>query len=252
MARWARVGLLVGIVAGGLAIAPLAAAHDCADSTKAKKSECQPTPAYGGWRPNWVPLFDVPDRQDDVDGYQDGERPTDESTRTHQRWRDEYGCQDQMCIWADPNLSTPPVDGSEDDGSPRSLHTGIAADHSFGEGFHESEDHVPEEEGTHDGHGGTIYADVCLAEDTHYTGDKADTGCADANDSEVGVVVTDHLDCTFGCQDEYHIVRPTDPEYTQRQMEESQKDAQYDAEHPDDWLCGYDGYGANCPLPDSE
>jgi hypothetical protein len=34
-------------------------------------------------------------------------------------------------------------------------------------------------------------------------------------------------------------------------MEETPKDTQYIVDHPDDWLCGYDGYG-DCPLPDSE
>lgn len=244
--RW---GLLAGVaILGSLAVIPSAVAHDCADAngdgTIDQQTECHPTPSYGGWRPNWVPLFDVPDRHDDVDGRQGDESPTDESRRTHQRWRDEYGCQDSFCVWAEPNASV--------QDSPRSVHAGVAADHCFTEGFHDCEDHRAGTESTHDGHGGTIYADVCLAEDTHYYGDRRDVGCKDANDSEVGIVIVDHLDCTFGCQDEYHVIRPTDPDYTQRQVEEAPADTRYVVEHPDDWLCGYDGYGANCPLPDSD
>jgi len=245
-----RLGLLVTLVLGSVAVVgPAALAHDCedvnGDGTIDQETECGPTPAYAGWRPNWVPLFDVPDRQDDVDGRQGDESPTDESRRTHQRWRDEYGCTNSMCIWADPAYST------ADDMSPNTVHAGIAADHCWGEGFHDCEGHTAGSEGTHDGHGGTIYADICLSEDSHYYGDQQDVGCEDANDSEVGIVIVDHLSCTFGCQDEYHVIRPTDPEYTQRQMEETPNDTQYIADHPDDWLCGYDGYG-DCPLPDSE
>ena len=243
MSRWMRLGLLVTLVVGSVSVVvPAAFAHDCdPDGTN-----CESTPPYGGWRPNWVPLFDVPDRQDDVDGAQEDESPTDESRRTHQRWRDEYGCKGSMCIWADPAYST------ADDRSPNTVHAGIAADHCWGEGFHDCEGHVKGDEGTHDGHGGTIYADICGSEDTHYYGDKKDVGCEDNMDSEIGIVVVDHLGCTFGCQDEYHVIRPTDPEYTQAQMEETPKDTQYIVEHPDDWLCGYDGYGNSCPLPDSE
>lgn len=248
MARWTRPALLALVVLGSLAVVPTALAHDCRDRNRDgrvdQEKECGSTPPYGGWRPNWVPLFDVPDREDDVDGEYAEASPTDESRRTYQRWRDEYGCEDPFCVWASPNVSVAD--------SPRSVHAGVAADHCWTEGFHDCEDHLAGSESTHDGHGGTIYADVCLAEDTHYYGAKRDTGCADENDSEVGFVIVDHLSCTFGCQDEYHIVRPTDPEFTQRQIEETPTDAQYDVEHPDDWLCGYDGYGPDCPLPDSD
>ena len=251
MSRTVRIGLLALVVAGSLVAVPAAFAHDCPKGAPPDSPACRSTPPYGGWRPNWIPLFDVPDRQDDVEG--EAGSPTDESRRTYQRWRDEYGCSGSMCVWFEPSLSAPGPDGAGD-GQPRSVHTGIAADHTWLEGFHQSEGHVTGSEGTHDGHGGTVYADVCLAEDTHDYGDKEDVGCDErgVEDTEVGVVVVDHLGCTFGCQDEYHVVRPFDAAYTQAQLEETPKDAQYDAEHPDDWLCGYDGYGDSCPLPDSE
>jgi hypothetical protein len=249
MSRVMRCGLIALVVLSSSAVFVSGLqAHDCEDLNEDgqidQETECERTPSYGGWRPNWVPLFDVPDREDDTDGQQEGESPTDDSRRSHQRWRDEYGCLDPFCIWANPNISAT--------GEPRSLHAGVAADHCWTEGFHECEDHITGSESTHDGHGGTIYADVCLAEDKHYYDEKVETGCTDRNDSEIGFVIVDHLDCTFGCQDEYHIIRPTDPAYTQAQMEESAEDTQYIVDHPDDWLCGYDSYGSNCPLPDSE
>lgn len=235
-------GVLAAVtVVAGLAIVPAVLAHECLDQNgdgRFDDWECQPSKVWGGWRPNWVPLFDYPDRDDRTGA--DGRPADQDERRTYQRWRDEYGCYDQMCIWILPNWSFT-------DGSPRSIHAGVAADHSLAEGFHESEDHGPSED-NHDTHGGTIYADVCLAEDTHYTGTRRDIGCKDMEDTEIGIVVVDHLDCTFGCQDEYQIIRPLDMAFTMAQIDRIPGGLQWRLENPDIWLCGYPGYGSNCPL----
>ena len=71
--------LLVGIQAAN--------AHECPDEYEPNDPECQETQVYDDWRPNYVPVFDLADR----DG-EDGEQQRYDA----QRWRDE--CQQQRRV----------------------------------------------------------------------------------------------------------------------------------------------------------
>src|SRR5688572_21400750 len=133
-------------------------AHECADrptrpGAKAPvTNECEDTAVAPNWRDPYVPLFSLPDHEDE------------DQRRDAQRWRDEWGCDTQHCVWVKDNTS---VDG----GQPAGVHAGTAADHSMFEVAHQSEDHGSAES-NHDAHGGAIYLDVCLASEagTSYEG----------------------------------------------------------------------------------
>lgn len=225
--------LLTLTVLGGLFVGIRAAeAHQCPDRHKPNSPACKDTKVYDDWRPNYVPLFDLSDR--------DGK--TGEQQRYDaQRWRDECsndGEYRQQCAWVYGGQSAQPYDGSDPTGGtprPNELHLGYAATHCFlAEGAHDCDSHAQDEFGTHDSHGGAVYADVCLSAnpDSKYCDDGAE-------DTQAGVTIVDHLDCPAGCFDEYHVVRPLDSDYTQEQMEDSAAALGYIADDPKAHLCGY-------------
>jgi hypothetical protein len=232
-----RVALLTAMVAGSLlTTVGLADAHQCGDKPQ-KKDNCHETPVYEDWRNNYVPLFDLADR----DG-EDGEQ----QRRDAQRWREECsndGEERQQCAWAYGGTSAAPIaDGLEpyptDPATgprPNELHVGYAANHCFlAEQAHDCDSHKETEFGTHDSHGGALYADVCISENPDSR--RCDDG---ATDTQAGVTIVDHLECPGGCSDEYHIVRPLDQAYTTRQMEDSAAAAGTIAADPQRHLCGY-------------
>ena len=245
-------GLLVGIGS--------AQAHQCEQTKKNKPAECRDTEVYPDWRPNYVPLFDLPDR----DG-EDGEQQRYDA----QRWRDECDDDDgdgveeqrQQCQWLYGGTSVQDhgTDGEEETiplpeelsglpapvaapplpiPRPNELHAGYAANHCFlAEGAHDCDNHGTENEfATHDSHGGAIYADVCLS--TNPDSRLCDDGM---QDTQAGVTVVDHLPCPFGCFDEYHVVRPFDWEYTKDQMADSQAALETISGDPQGYVCGYNG-----------
>lgn len=218
-----------------------ASAHQCPDGYEPNDPECQDTAVYDDWRPNYVPAFDLADRNDE-DG--DGE----EQRRDAQRWRDE--CRNgnqfrQQCAWVYGGQSAKPYGPSDPPGStprPNELHIGYSATHCFlAEGAHDCDSHDETEFGTHDSHGGAIYADICLA--TNPDSKFCDDGL---KDTQVGVTIVDHLTCPMGCFDEYHVVRPLDQEYTQRQMDNSVTATQNALSDPQRHICGYEDKGSNC------
>lgn len=243
------------LVALAAALAPLALArpseaHDC------RTDPCSTTPPSREWRDNYLPVADAPDRHDD-------------SRTQYQRWRDEYGCTTQFCVWVDFGLSPWPYlppDGDPGDMTPQEAHAGAAGNHSLTEAAHQSEDHgqdcEPDDacEGIHDRHGGAAYADVCLGANAGggasvHDPDSCDEG---TKDTEFGVVIVDKnpcpLDVTFPipCFDEYHVLRPADGDYTGAQLEmtgawaEAMRD---DPDAPRRWLCGYPPEGnSTCPV----
>lgn len=228
------VALATVLIAGGIA-----SAHECTNPNDPE--DCHPTTVYPNWRGNRVPFFGLNDR----------ENP--EERREAQRWRDEWGCKQQFCVWAD-------FSNSVNSRTPNEIHAGLAGDHSFlGEAAHQSEGHGSQE-GNHDSHGGAIYADICLAEshDTSYEGQpgECDEGL---EDNQVGLVVLDHNPCP-ACEDNYHLVRPLDhdcedadqPAHRQycneRMIQTGVNDTLYYADHPGEWACGYRQPGSNlCP-----
>lgn len=239
-----RVALLLAalVVLGLLVGLGSASAHECTDPNN--PATCHPTPVYPNWRGQYVPLFGVNDTRCE-------DETCKENRRREQRWRDEWGCDVQWCTWADIQFSGLPF--TSGDGQPMSVHTGMAADHSFGELAHTTEGHGTQE-GNHDSHGGSVYADVCLASDegTSYDGQPGE--CGGVEDTQAGANIVDHNPCgppineiPLPCFDEYHVVRPLDPAYTQEQMEESQEEIQRDVEDPHEYLCGYEGIPQNDP-----
>lgn len=234
-----------GFSAGG------AGAHQCEDPDD--PSTCEQTDVMPNWRDgNYVPLFDLEDRTDEQQRYD------------AQRWRDECdngrydspGYQSrQMCWWMYGGIS-----GFDDrDGSgmaPNEWHAGFAATHCFLFEFaHQCEDHEAERgEGVHDAHGGAIYADICLTpnDESKYCDDGME-------DTQVGVTIMDHNACgtiipIVACTDEYHVIRPFDQEYTQRQLSDPEGGdgtAEYIPrilEDPILYLCGYEEYRGGNPI----
>ncbi len=220
-------GLFVGIHA--------ASAHQCPDPYAPDDPACEETAVYDDWRPNYVPLFDLSDR-DDENG------TGEEQRRDAQRWRDE--CADdgeyrQQCAWVYGGQSAKSYGESDPTGGtprPNELHIGFAATHCFlAENFHDCDAHGSSDQfATHDSHGGAVYADVCLS--ANPDSQHCDDGL---EDTQAGVTVVDHLDCPAGCFDEYHVVRPLDADYTQAQTEDSAAAVGYIADDPQRHLCGY-------------
>ncbi len=212
----------------------VASAHQCREGDTSKR--CKDTAVYEDWRPNFVPLFDLEER--------------DEATKEDaQRWRQE--CEDdgeyrQQCVWLYGGQSGT-VYESDPDGSPRpnEQHVGVAATHCFlAEAAHDCDRHgdVSEGEfGTHDSHGGAVYVDLCLA--GYDNSRHCDEGM---KDTQAGVTVVDHLDCPLGCFDEYHVVRPFDEEYTAAQTDDSLAAVEQIVTDPKGHLCGYPAH-TTCP-----
>ena len=245
MKRKLALVLMGALVVGGLPVLQMSAfAHACTEPApqeetdkKPKKKdpppppsepECGPTDVYPNWRDNVVPAFDLADRDDE------------QQKRDAQRWRDENGCEKQFCIWASPSGSVDDPEG------PATIHAGMAGEHALGEAAHSDEDHTDTEFGNHDSHGGSIYADICLGTDNGTSYEDNAGSCEDMYDTQVGITVVDHLTCPAGCADEYHIVRPLDPEYTQEQMADSQRDIGEIAADPQRYACGYEEMGSAC------
>jgi hypothetical protein len=215
-----------------------AAAHECQPVKKgSKKQTCHATPVVPNWRGSYIPLFGVNDVRCDV-----RDKACHDRRAEQQRWRDEWGCDTQYCFWFKWGQSAPPFG----DGSPQSIHTGMAADHSMTEDAHSAQGHGTDE-GNHDTHGGSVFVDLCLASDqgTSYQGKPG--ACAGPRDTQVGFNIVDHDPCgppqpgdiPVPCSDEYHVIRPLDPEYTQEQNEQDRAEIQRYAENPGEWLCGY-------------
>lgn len=221
----ALLGMVV--VAGGLMGIGAASAHECTTDPETQVEECHDTPVVESWRPNYVPLFDLPDRDDP------------EQRAEAQRWRDKDSCNPNVphCFWWDGGES---ANGS---GAPMEQHIGFAATHCFlAEAQHDCSDHdASNGEGVHDAHGGAIYVDVCVAEnpESHYCDDGA-------TDTQAGVTIVDHLDCPMGCFDEYHVVRPLDTDYTIEQTEDSAAAIEGIANDPTEQACGYEEHSV-CP-----
>jgi hypothetical protein len=234
---WFLVGAVALAFGGG---SQLAGAHECTYDGEGRNTgnqvECHETPVAPNWRDgNYVPLFDLDDRNDP------------RQRANSQRWREE--CQgyddqgnyhsDQMCAWARGGYSHTPGQGGEI--SPNEVHTGFAASHCFlGEFAHQCQGHDKRfGEGVHDGHGGAIYADVCL------TANPESKYCRNGpSDTQAGLTIMDHNPCGFivpivACIDEYHVVRPLDPAFTQRQMEDSLEYIPRILSDPELYLCGY-------------
>lgn len=199
-----------------------------AEEPQEPEETCGPTDVYPNWRDNYVPLFDLADREDE------------QQRRDAQRWRDENGCDTQFCTWADPSVSVNDPEG------PATLHAGIAGDHTLTEGAHDDEGHDGSEFGNHDSHGGAVYADVCAGTDAGTSHEGQAGACTGPQDTQVGITVVDHLDCPAGCADEYHVVRPLDPAYTEEQASDSQRDLAAVAADPQRWACGYEEQGSAC------
>jgi hypothetical protein len=213
-------------------------AHQCPDPYAPDDPACHETAVYPDWRPNYVPLFDLSDR--------DGEAG-EQQRYDAQRWRDECnndGEYRQECAWFYGGQSAQSYEGS-DDGLPRpnEAHAGFAATHCFlAEGAHDCDAHGEESEfDTHDSHGGALYVDVCLTEnpDSKYCDDGLE-------DNQAGVTIVDHLDCPAGCFDEYHVVRPLDVAYTEEQTQDSVDAVGVIVDDPVAHLCGYPDH-SNCP-----
>jgi hypothetical protein len=226
-------GLLVGIGS--------AQAHQCEQAKKNKPAECRDTEVYPDWRPNYIPLFDLPNRDDPEAGEQE--------RYDAQRWRDECDDDDdgdgveeqrQQCQWLYGGTSVQqyPSDDGASVSRPNELHVGYAANHCFlAEAAHDCDNHGTEDEfATHDSHGGAVYADVCLSPNPDSR--LCDDGM---QDTQVGVTVVDHLPCPWGCFDEYHVVRPFDTDYTTEQMADSQAAIATIPSNPEGYACGYHG-----------
>jgi len=222
------------VVGSGLVLGSSTAyAHECTyDPDTGEEIECHDTPVADDWRGNFVPVAGVNDRE--------------ESRKETQRWRDEYGCDTQYCQWVN-------YQGSVSDGSPQSVHAGMAADHSMFEAAHSSEQHDEGEFNNHDSHGGALYVDICVTSDEGTSYEDHPGACEGPEDTQAGYTHVDHLTCPMGCLDEYHVVKPLDPEYTQEQADNSIAEAQADVADPKRWLCGYEEKGSACydePFPE--
>ena len=237
--RW--VAAVVAVVMGGglVAVAPSAWAHQCPDGDTTSP-ECRETEVYPDWRPNYVPLFDLPARDEQGSGTE-GEQQRKEA----QRWRECDDAEDgeqQQCAWVEGGNSARPYETDLDNPRPNELHIGYAASHCFlAELAHDCDSHKDNEFGTHDSHGGATYVDVCLS--SNPDGTRCDDGMSD---TQAGVTVVDHLTCPVGCADEYHVVRPLDQEYTNEQMADSAVAIERIAADPQRHVCGYEKYGSNC------
>ena len=239
MRRTFAAMLLLMLAAGTFVGIRAASAHQCPEGTPPDDPACQDTAVYPDWRPNYVPLFDLSDR--------DG--PEGEQQRYDaQRWRDECnndGEYRQQCAWFYSGQSVRPYPGTDPAGEtprPNEFHAGYAASHCFlAEAAHDCDSHDQTEFGTHDSHGGAVYVDVCLSPnpDSKYCDDGAE-------DTQAGVTIVDHLDCPFGCFDEYHVVRPLDSAYTEEQMSDSATAAGGIAADPKGHVCGYPDHTV-CP-----
>jgi hypothetical protein len=245
MRRYAVVVAMLVVAAGVLGVSLRdAVAHECDKPKHGQRTEaCHPTPLVHGWRGSFVPLFGVNGvRCDNAD-------PSCYDRRSReQRWREEWGCDTQYCFWLKWGQSAPAIS----DGNPQSLHAGMAADHSMTEAAHESSYHGPGES-NHKAHGGSAYADICVASDKGTSYQHQPGACTGPKDTQVGFNVVDHDPCglpvnprkptdvgiPIPCSDEYHVVRPLDTPYTQQQMAESQAETQRYANNPQEWLCGY-------------
>lgn len=228
--------LLVLTMTGALFVGIQAVqAHQCVDEDE---TNCHETQVYDDWRPNYVPLFDLADREGDG-----GEQQRYDA----QRWRDECNNGDQyrqQCAWAYGGQSVSSYGTDPESGTPRpnEWHVGYAANHCFlAETQHDCDSHEDNEFGTHDSHGGALYADVCLSENPHSK--YCDDGL---KDTQAGVTIVDHLTCPMGCFDEYHVVRPFDTEYTETQMTNSVEAVEVVTNDPQGHLCGYEDQGSNC------
>lgn len=240
MRRSAWLVAVALVLGGGLVfVAPSAFAHQCPNGDTSKK--CEETAVYPDWRPNYIPLFDLPDRDEQGEGTE-GERQRKEA----QRWRE---CKDpedgeqQQCGWVKGGQSVKPYPTDTDRQRPNELHVGYAASHCFlAELAHDCDRHSDEDEfETHDSHGGAVYADVCLAENPD------GTRCNDGmKDTQAGVTIVDHLTCPMGCMDEYHVIRPFDGEYTADQMGDSAAAIETIAADPQRHVCGYEEYDSEC------
>lgn len=250
MRKLLLVAALVLAAFGGPGIA---SAHECTydgdQRDTGNQVECHESPVTPSWRDgNYVPLFDLENRDDPA------------QRKEAQRWRECEGYRedgtyysDQMCAWAAGGYSHTPGNGGEM--APNELHAGFAASHCFlGEFQHQCQDHDTRHgEGVHDKHGGTIYADVCAAENAENR--RCDDGVAD---TQAGIVIMDHNACgvivpIVACIDEYHVVRPADQAYTMEQMEDSQEYIPRILADPELYLCGKPQYRSGnpvCPEPE--
>lgn len=230
----------------------VAQGHSCPEDYEgnAQDPECEETTTVPNWRDgNYIPLFDIEDR-DDPEQRRDAQRWQEECDN----WQEGHGGYQsrQMCFWMYGGFSLFPNRGEEDrtdpnNYAPNEWHAGFAASHCFlMEAAHQCEDHYPPgSEGTHDAHGGALYADICVSEnpDSKYCDDGLE-------DTQVGVTIMDHNPCgtvipIVACTDEYHVVRPFDTEYTMGQMEDSQEYIQRIADDPETYLFGC--YPDPCP-----
>ena len=240
--------LAIAVVAGVMSIAGVASAHECGYDPE-NPEECRETTVMPNWRGTYIPLFDLADREDE------------EQRADAQRWREECNSGDpnspdyqsrQECQWAYGGFSLF-QNRNDPERSPNELHVGFAATHCFlFEAAHQCEDHdISYGEGVHDAHGGAIYADVCLTPNPESK--YCDEGM---KDTQVGLTIMDHNPCgTFvpivACTDEYKLVRPFDDEYTNTQMDNSQRQTQEIIDDPYTWICGYEQYG-DCFLPSQQ
>lgn len=222
---------------------PPAAETAEAKAKKKPKKKCYPTKVMPNWRNNYVPLFDLEDRDDPNQRYE------------AQRWRDECERRNnefaQQCAWYYGGTSLFPNRDDPDRRSPNELHVGFAATHCFLFEFaHQCEDHdASYGESVHDAHGGAIYVDVCLernAESRYCREGQADT--------QAGVTIMDHFPCgapvpILFCIDEYHVIRPLDAEYTEAQMENTQTDTQAIVDDPYTYVCGFGPGSEDCVVP---
>ncbi len=241
-----RFTMIMLAAIGAAVLAPsLASAHQCEDVND--PSTCEESPVVPNWRDgNYVPLFDLADRDDE------------QQRKDAQRWREECeqgspgepGYQSrQQCVWAYGGTSAV---GPAGDQAPNEFHVGFAASHCFlFEAAHQcnGNGHTQTGEGTHDKHGGAIYADICATENNE------SKYCDDGRtDTQVGLTIMDHNPCgtvvpIVACTDEYHVIRPLDQGYTTEQMEDSQEYIGRIGDDPILYLCGYPQYGGNpvCP-----
>jgi hypothetical protein len=248
-----RTSIILGILVMAAGVfSGIAGAHDCTDTDD--PNTCEETPVVPNWRDgNYVPLFDLGDRNDE------------EQRKDAQRWREECNTDDpnssnyqsrQMCAWAYGGQSHTPNEGSDptdpNSYAPNEWHMGFAANHCFlGEFAHDCEDHH-NGEGTHDAHGGAIYADVCVTENPESKYCKEGL-----KDTQVGLTIMDHNPCgtvvpIVACTDEYHVIRPFDPDFTMGQMEDSVEYIGRIIEDPQLYLCGYPQYSVGHPLCPAE
>lgn len=236
--------LSLAVAAGVLGSIGTASAHQCPEGDTTSE-DCHETPVYDDWRPNYVPLFDLAERE-----HGDGSS-AEEERYDAQRWRDECaneGQERQQCAWFYGGTSVVPHEDTDSDSEdellprPNELHVGYAANHCFlAEGAHDCDSHEESEFGTHDSHGGAIYIDICLAEnpDSKYCDDGLE-------DTQAGVTIVDHLTCPLGCFDEYHVVRPFDTAYTEEQMADSAEAIEAIGQDPQRHICGYEDQGSAC------